>query len=69
MSKHIHISKLNSYLKNKIYNLLQLNGCDNETIDLLFAKGNISDLSDIIDLEEVFVWISNYYTVVKIIQL
>ena len=53
MAKQTHISKLNYKIQNLIINLLQQNGCDNETIDYLLQNGRLCDITEYIDIEDV----------------
>lgn len=51
MSSKIHVSMLPSYIQSQIIELLKLNGCMEDDIQLAL-KGRLCDLKDTIDIEE-----------------
>ena len=54
MSMHSRISKLDSKIKNKIITLLYANGCAKEDVDILVQCGTLADVSEYVDMEELF---------------
>jgi len=54
MSKNIHISRLSTYIQNKIILALQSNGCDEDAINEIISSAKVSDVEEYIDMDEVF---------------
>lgn len=54
MSMRCRISKLNRGLKSKIVAMLYANGCVKEDVDMLVQCGTLADISEYVDMEELF---------------
>ena len=54
MSMRCRISKLDRGLKSKIVALLYANGCAKEDVDMLMQCGTLADVSEYVDMEELF---------------
>lgn len=67
MSKKTKISRLPKNEQNYIKEELLQNGYSNEDIILLFSRLTLADISDIIDIEAVAMWILRLYMIVEII--
>ena len=67
MSKKTKISRLPKNEQNYIKEELLQNGYSNEDIILLFNRLTLADISDIIDIDVVAMWILKLYTTVGII--
>lgn len=52
MSSKIHVSMLPKYVQSQIIELLKLNGCMDDDIQLAL-NGRLCDLKDTIDIEEI----------------
>lgn len=67
MSKKTKISRLPKNEQNYIKEELLQNGYSNEDIILLFNRLTLADISDIIDIEAVAMWILRLYMIVETI--
>ena len=67
MSKKTKISKLPKNEQNYIKEELLQNGYSKEDIILLFNRLTLADISDIIDIEAVAMWILRLYMIVETI--
>lgn len=54
MSMRCRISKLDRNLKSKIVAMLYANGCAKEDVDMLVQYGTLADVSEYVDVEELF---------------
>ena len=54
MSMRTRISKLDTCTRNKIIAILYKNGCAYEDVKLLIANGTLSDISEYVDMKELF---------------
>ena len=54
MSMRTRISKLDTCTRNKIIAILYKNGCAYEDVKMLVANGTLSDISEYVDMEELF---------------
>ena len=54
MSMHNRISKLDMKVRNKIVALLYANGCAKEDVDMLVQCGTLADVSEYVDIENLF---------------
>ena len=54
MSMRCRISKLDRGLKSKIVALLYANGCAKEDVDMLIQCGTLADVSEYVDIENLF---------------
>lgn len=54
MSMRTHLQTLGKGLKKKIIALMYANGVDNETVTYLLNNGTLADVSEYVDVEELF---------------
>ena len=54
MSMRCRISKFDRGLKSKIVSLLYVNGCAKEDVDMLVQCGTLADVSEYVDIENLF---------------
>lgn len=54
MSMRTRLSTLESRFKRRIVAVLYQNGCSNDDVTMLLKNGTLSDITDYVDLEEIF---------------
>lgn len=54
MSMRTHLKTLDKKLKRKIIAIMYANGADEETVTFLLNNGTLADISEYVDVEDLF---------------